>query len=490
MERGRMVGARGVTWVSCVFLTILFVGVLSFAPWNATAQTRTRMRPTPPGFITQPPSGYSSPIGDISDILLKFHPYVNAQEEYSNNILLSPNRFKLADYITTVAPGVRFAHLQPGRYGVDLDVYGGYSYYKKNNEFSYWEYGGRLDSWYALNPHLTFRLRDYLVRSDASRETAYENLYNEQGQYIGNTQPDQYLLSTERGVHAVYTRNVVEPSVEYRFGTENLVRVLYRNNIYRNKNPQFEDSTENTVNPLLNYWFDIKNGITLEYILTTGHFETSEDLMANQVRGRYTHRLTPRLSLFGEYIYIKYNFANQGIGYDIHNPSLGFIYKFSPTLTGTLQGGYYWQRTEEIIEEDGTSGREKSKGPFFHAILTQTGQKTSYTVRFDGGYTRDYFTAQNLGFEKYYRGYATIGHMLTQRWSVRATGSMYRVWYPQEEEGHRKDWIWDARLGTYYMLFQWLTIGLEGGQRGCHSTIVDNSYTEYSGLVRITIYVN
>lgn len=427
---------------------------------------------------------------DISDILLKFHPYVTVEEEYSNNILLSPNRLKLADYITTVNPGVKFNYVKPGAYGVDLDVYGGYSYYKKNNEFSYWEYGGRLDSWYSVTPKLTFRLRDYLVRSDAGRETDYENLYNEQGQYIGDTQPDQYLLATERGVHAVYIRNVVEPSVEYRFGRENLARLLYRNNIYRNNNPLFEDSTENSINPLLNYWFDIKNGVTLEYILTFGHFETTEDLTSHEIRGRYTHRLTPRFSAFGEYIYTREDFENPGVDYDIHNPSLGIEYKFSPTLTGLLQGGYFWERTEKITEEDGTRGREKSEGPSFLISLIQTGQKTSFALIGHGGYSRDYFSAQNLGFEKLYGAYGTITHRLTQKWSVQATGSMYRVWYPQEEEEHRKDWIWDARLGTSYALFRWLTVGLEGGQRGTHSTIADDSYTEYTALVRITININ
>ena len=448
MESGKMVKARKITWVSWIFLTVLFFGV--------------------PSFIH----------ADISDILLKFHPYLVAEETYSTNILLSPNRFKLADYITTVNPGLRFTHVQAGSYGIDLDVSGGYTYYKKNAEFSYWDYQGRLDSWYAVTPKLTFRLRDYVIRSDAGREDQYDSsyLYNDQGQYIGDTQAGQYLLSTER-VHAVYTRNVVEPSVEYRFGRENLARLLYRNNIYRNKNPLFEDSTENTISPLLNYWLDIKNGITLEYILTLGHFERSEDLTGHEIRGRYTHRLNPRLSLFGEYIYTKEDFAYPGVDYDVHNPSLGLEYKFSPTLTGTLQGGYFW----ESADDD-----SRSRGPFFHVGLIQTGQKTNYALMFDAGYSRDYFTAENLGFEKYYRGYGTITHRLTQRLSLQANGSGYRMWYPQSED-NRKDWIWDGRLSASYALFQWLTLTLEGGHQETHSNIEGLSYSEYSGTLRITL---
>jgi hypothetical protein len=444
MESEKTVKARRIGWASWKLLTLLFIGVPSFV------------------------------YADISDILLKFHPYITAEEEYSNNILLSPNATKLADYITRVSPGVRFITLQPGAYGIDLDVSGGYTYYKKNNDFSYWSPQGRLDAWYAVTPSLTFRLRDYLIRSDAARENIYSNLYNAEGQYIGNTQPDQYLLSTQRGVHAIYLRNVVEPSVEYRFGRENLVSLLYRNNIYRNNNDLFEDSTENTIRPLLNYWFDIRNGVTLEYVLTSGHFQRSPDLWAHQARGRYTFRLDPKLSLFGEYIFIREDFKRPGVDYDVHNPSLGIEYKFSPTLVGLLQGGYFWQLADNDSE---------TRGPFFRLSLIQTGQKTSYALTLDGGYTRDYFTAQNLGFEKYYRGYGTINHQLTQRLSVRLTGSGERAWYPD----NRKDWIWDGRASASYLLFRWLTITLEGGHRETRSTVAGLGYSEYSGIFRITL---
>lgn len=446
MKSGTIGKAKRMGWVNWTFLILLFIG-------------------TP-----------SSVHADISDILLKFYPYITAEEEYSNNILLSPNATKLADYITRVTPGLRFSTLQAGAYGMDLDVSGGYTYYKKNNEFSFWGLQGRLNSWYALTPELTFRLRDYLIRSDAAREDVYSSsrLYNAQGQYIGNTQPDQYLLATQRGVHAIYLRNVVEPSVQYRFGRENLAQLLYRNNIYRNNNPLFEDSTENTINPLLNYWFDIRNGITLEYTLTFGHFQVSDDLVSHEARGRYTHRFDPKLSLFGEFIYTKEHFMGNTADDDVYSPSLGIEYKFSPTLTGTLQGGYFWQ----FAQDD-----SRTEGPSFLLSLIQRGQKTSYALTLHGGYSRDYFTAQNLGFEKYYGAYGTFNHILTQRLSVQVTGSVDKVWYPD----NRKDWIWDGRVSASYLLFRWLTLTLEGGHREASSTVAGLDYSEYSGMFRITL---
>jgi hypothetical protein len=447
MKSERIAKARKRAWMSWTLVTLFFIGI--------------------------PPVVHA----DVSDILLNFHPYITAQEEYSTNILLSPNAYKLDDWITTVIPGLRFSKLQAGGYGIDLDVAGGYTYYAKNHDFSYWSPTGRLDTWYAMTPKLTFRVRDFLIRSDAAREERYDNLYNAEGQYIGGTEPDQYLLSTQRGVHAIYIRNVVEPSIVYRFGRENLASLLYRNNIYRNNNPLYEDSTENTINPILNYWLDIRNGVTLDFSYTSGYFETSPNMKGLESRGRYTHRFDPRLSLFGEYSFIREHFENPGVDYDVHNPSMGIEYKFSPTLTATLQGGYFWESAQDDT---------RSRGPFFHVSLVQTGRKTSYTLIGEGGYNRDYFTAQNLGFSKYYKAYGTINHQFTQRMSVRATGSMERPMYSNGQ----KDWIWEGRITASYLLFRWLSIALEGVHREDRSNVEGGGYSEYSGIFRITATYN
>lgn len=454
MKSEKIVKAKRRAWINWTLVALFFIGIPSFAR------------------------------ADISDMLLNFHPYITAEEEYSNNILLTPHRYKLDDWITTVIPGLRYSKLQAGAYGIDLDVSGGYTWYAKNHDFSYWSPKGHLNAWYAVTPRLTFRVRDYLIRSDAAREERYQNLYDEADQYIGDTESNQYLLSTQRGVHAIYLRNVVEPSVSYRFGRENLISLLYRNNIYRNKREDlFEDSTENTINPRLDYWFNVKNGITLEGLLTYGNFEVSPDMVSYEGRARYTYRFNPKLSLFGEYDFLRDDFENRGIDYnvdydyDVHRPSLGIEYKFSPTLTGTVQGGYYWQ----LYDDD-----SRTRGPYFNLRLVERGKKTTYTLLAEGGYTRDFYTSQNLGFNKYYRGYGTINHKLTERMSVRATGSVERAKYDND----RKDWIWEGRATASYMLFRWLTVALEGAHREAHSNVEGVGYSEYSGIFRITATLN
>lgn len=436
MESGKIVKAGRIARATWVFLTLFFIGIPSFVH------------------------------ADINDILLKFHPYITAREEYSNNIFLTKTN-KVNDFITSVYPGLRFSAFEVGTYGIDLDFMAGYVYYAKNHDLGYFSPSGTLNAWYAVTPRLTFRVREYLVRSDAAREALYS----------AGAPPDQFVQSTVRAEQAIYIRNVVEPAIEYRFGGENLLSVLYRNNVYHNQNSQFEDSQENTINPKLNYWFDIRNGVTLEYHLTLGNYQRSPDQVVQGARGRYTYRFSPRTSIFGDYYFERDHFDSPGFDYNIHNPSLGIEYKFSPTLVGTAQGGYVWQ-----IPDQGS----KVQSPFFNLGLIKKSERTAYTFSIQGGYTEDYFTAQNLGFSKYYRAYGTIKHQLTQRMSVAVTESVERSIY---DDG-RKDWIWGTWGSASYLLFRWLTVSLEGSYRQDHSNISSLDYNEYRGIFRITATYN
>jgi len=397
------------------------------------------------------------------DIAPGFHPYITVQEEYSNNIFLT-KRDKVDDFITLVYPGLRFYALSEKNYGIDLDILAGYTYYAKNHDLSYFSPSGTLNAWYAMNQNLTFRVRDYAIRSDENRESLYS----------AGAPSDQFVISTVRGQKAIYNRNVVEPSVEYRFGKEDSLSILYRNNVYHNDNSQFEDSQENTINPRFTYWFDIRNGVSLDYFLTFGSYARSPDQVVQGARPRYTYRFDLKTSIFGEYYFERDHFKFPGVDYDVHNPSIGIEYRFSPTLTGTAQGGYFWSLPNQGSE---------ARGPTYTISLTETSPKTAYTLTFQGGYTEDYFTAQNLGLTKYYRAYGTILHQLTGKTAVRLTGSVERESFPSSDQ---KDWIWGIWGDVSYRLLKWLTVGMQVSYREDHSNIDAADYSEYRGIIKVT----
>jgi len=416
------------------------------------------------------------------EFLSFFKPYITFQEVYDNNIDLTPNPLRRGDFITTITPGIRIS-TQPRspvtgeflqaptaerRYGIDLDFNAGFNFYAKYHEDNYISLNGSLNAWYALTQNLNFRVRDYLIRSDDIREPDYSS----------TAIPGQYLPS--RTLNRVpWIRNVFEPSLEYKFGRENVFAFNYRNNVYDTQSRTGEDSMENYINPRINYWFDIRNGVSLEYGLDLGNFQRSPDLVGNMVRGRYTYRFNPRTSIFGEYTQLWRNFDPPGIDYIVYNPSIGIEHTFSPTLGGRLQVGYYRADPQKGSAVD---------GPFYDFLLTQRAQRTTYTLSLQGGYEENFFTAENRGFTQYHRVIGRINHQLLRDMRVGLFSSY--EWYKYAEStilGRRQiDQIWTIGANASYQLFKWLTLSLEFNHSENHSNIDSADYSDYRGTFRVT----
>jgi hypothetical protein len=417
---------------------------------------------------------------ELGDLFTYFQPYISVQEEYNSNIDLTPTN-RREDYITTVSPGFRFSTLPRSevtrgqqaptaeqKFGMDLDFNAGFVFYAKEEDNNFTSLNGSLNTWYLFNPKLSFRLRDYLIRSDEIREADFSATAIE----------GQALISrTTRRIP--YYRNVFEPSVEYRFGRENIFGINYRNNTYRIRSDLFEDSTENSINPRLTYWFNIRNGITLDYGFTLGDFERTPDFVGHAVTGRYTYRFNPRTSVFGEYTYLMRDFESPSTDYDVHRPSLGISHSFSPTLSGSVQAGYYWQNPERGSTTDGF---------FYDVSLSQRAERTTYTISFQGGYTEDFFTAENLGFTQYYRAIGRASHQLLEKMTVGLFSSYEWIKYYGDvvETPRRNDRIWTVGGNAAYQLFRWLKLSLDASYRENHSNFDTADYSEYRGIFRIT----
>jgi hypothetical protein len=401
---------------------------------------------------------------EFREFFAPFHLFVSVEEEYRSNIFLT-NRHPQDDSITNVSAGLTYSKAEKN-YGIDLNYQMGYIFYANHHDLNFLSIGpSTLNAWYAVAPRLTFRIRDYIIRSDEGKEQLYES----------GAQSNQYLLSTVRGNPAIYIRNVVEPSIDYQFGRENFFSVIYRNIYYNidSNNPRYEDSMENTINPKLTYWFDIHNGISLDYYFTYDTYQRSPDQFIHAVTPRYTYRFDPRTSIFGEFHFEYQDFKSPGVDYNVYNPSLGIQYKFSPTLSGTAQVGYFWQ----VPVQGG-----KTEGLTFNLSLAKSMEKTTYTLAFNGGYTEDYITAQNLGFTRTYGLYGTIKHQLTQRLSLGLTGSVRR----EEYSADRKDWVYGIWGDASYLILKWLTASLQVSYEEDHSNIKIESYRDIRGSLKLT----
>jgi len=425
----------------------------------------------------------STVYADLGDIFSRVQLYSIVRETYDTNVNLTPTN-KLDDFITDVSLGLRFSTLprsektsefqlpsttEETRYGIDLDFLPGYVFYGKDTSDNYLSLSGKLDAWYTWDKRLTFRVRDSLIRS---QEPLEQNL-------SAGALPGQVLLGSPRG-RPIYIRNVAQPSLEYRFGRDDILSIDYLNNVYRNEEDSiYENSTENYVNPRITYWFNIRHGVSLEYGLDLGNFQRSPDMTGNLGRGRYTYRFNPNTLIFGEYTFQRRDFEKQvsietlqTLNYDIHAPAIGFEHAFSPTLSLRAKVGCFWQ-----IVPKGSS----EEGPLYDIVITQRAQKTTYTLGVQGGYAEDYFTAQNLGFAKYHQVIGTITHQLTQEAALNFSGRFQRPKYTSGEF----DNIWGVGTGVSYRILRWVTLALDFSYAENHSNKETNNYADFKGIFRI-----
>lgn len=395
----------------------------------------------------------------LQTIPFRFQPYITVQEVYDSNIFLSRTN-ETHDWITTVTPGIRISQ-QDAFTGILLDVNGGYNWYANNDYLDYWSALGNLEARFSPNRYWNFRVRDYLIRSEDPRERQYGGLY------------DQFY-STQNQNRSIYIRNVVEPSIEYLFARDSSFRVAYINNYYDNEDPTVDDSISHAVNPILTYWFDIRNGIILDYRYEQIAYDTSPDQTNNDIRGRYTHRFSPATSVFAEYIYRIRDYDDPGVDYVVHTPSAGIQHAFSRTLSGLLQLGYYYADPDVGESRDGLT---------VNANLSLRSELTTYTLFAAGGYREEFQTANNAGFVEYYRGGLTVSHRLLQRLTVNLGADVEWDKFIGDEEA----WLYTARVGMTYQIFRWMNIEAGVAYSENDSNVEANDYTDWRGFITLTL---
>ncbi len=389
------------------------------------------------------------PLAYGADFLSQIHPSISVKGEYNDNLNLTPSNTK-DDFMTTVKPGLKFSNMDAAS-GIELDALLGYVFYSKNSNLNYLSANGNLNVKYLTTEHINFYLKDTFTRSDNPRER----------EYFTTEADNKYVLATQTE-RAVYWRNVVAPTVEYQFGPESRVGVNYRNNVYQTESKISRNSMENYINPFFSYWFDKQNGISLEYGYTIGDFEASPDLNGHRMNARYTNRFSAKSSVFAEYTWSIRNFANfSSLDYDIHEPVVGATLAFSPALTASAQAGYFMK--------DPKTGSKKD-GPSYKAELKNIDPRTSYQLSLQGGYTEDYFTSENLGFNRYHRLTGSVTHFLMQRLSVGCLGSA--EWADYDSPNH-SDTTWGITGTASYTPLKWLTFSLEVSHRDRQSNVAD-----------------
>ncbi len=428
----------------------------------------------------------SSAYGDMADQIKKFHPYLTLQGLYDSNINLSKDNAQ-SDFITTILPGIKYLTEDP-TYKLDLDFRLGAYLYAQNSANNYIGYRGSLDTFYSFNPNWTIKLLDGLDRS-RNQVTIYSL-----STPTGNVPTTNYNVGG-----GLYIRNLFQPELEYKFARDSLVSVSYRNLIYREDGNSISDSTDNTISPRFDYWFDIHNGISFDYNYVKADFGgspstgQSADWTGNSMAGRYLYRFTPRTTATGEFRVLFIDFEPPGRDYSVMAPSIYLDHQFSPSLSGRARFGWFWQQYSENSSSKvngntfpNVTGNPFSdvSGPIINLEIIQKGQRFGYGLSVGSGYRFDYFTASNNGFAKYYQTTGYVTYQLMQRLSVGLTGAASRDEYQQPRADTQDNYRITGNIS--YQPLKWMIVTLEAGNYSQNSDIPEAGFRDNKVMLMVT----
>ena len=330
-------------------------------------------------------------------------PAISVSETYDDNIDLVPTN-EIDDYITAVTPSIALSILTEK---TDFTLYyaPSFVFYDENTENDTTRQLATLTWGQDLTQYIRFDLTDTFYRSEEPIE------YDETVQGIRTTRQ-------------TYWRNTGEASAQFLFGPENSVAFGYGQSYLKNEDPTLDDGKIQTPFATLFYWFNVKNGMELDYEYSKADFwrdgqDAGDDYDGHAAGIRYIHRFTPHTSIFIGYDFTTRDFDREieDEDYDVHVGSAGFDHALSPDVSLSLAGGYFIQENERSDDFDGYT---------YNALFTKRFEHGSLTLGGTGGWYESYLDAERRGFTRYWSGNARLEYRVAERFGFYAGGS-YRL---------------------------------------------------------------
>jgi hypothetical protein len=160
--------------------------------------------------------------------------------------------------------------------------------------------------------------------------------------------------------------------------------------------------------------------------------------------------------------------------YVVHQPTLGLSLLFGPNTDFGAEFGYFRQEFDHRNGEDGL---------VFNGSFNTRGERTTFSIQTDSGYSLNYGTSDNQGFSKYSDSSGNISYQLAEDLSV--FGSVRYRW-ENFTEIDETDHTYGGRAGLSYSFRDWLALSLEGGHLRRSSNENDQEFTDNRVTLRIT----
>ena len=359
-------------------------------------------------------------------------PRISLGQVYDDNINLEATNEK-SDNLTTISPGINMMLSSINR-SLSLDYSPTWVYYDEYDENDTVRHAGTLAFWQNLAEHLRFNLTDTYIKSEEPLEETEE-------------------VESVRTTRNTYERNIGSASFVYQFGPEDTLTFGYRHNLLENEDVTLDDGRIQTPFGNITYWFDIKNGLKVDYELTDASFSRDDgtiaydDYVGHGAGIRYIYRFTQTTNASIGYNITTRDFDGLTEDYDIHEGSIGFEHALSSDMSLSLEGGYFTQKNERSDDEAGYS---------YNASLAKRLQRGSFSIGARGGWDEAYLEAERRGFTRYWSADSRIEYRFTQALNGYAGGS-----YRRDEDSFDREWKTSrANCGLRLMFMRWFSLSL------------------------------
>jgi hypothetical protein len=381
----------------------------------------------------------------------EFTPSISIGELYDDNIDLEKTN-KKTDWITTISPSINLNIISEN--GSLLFNYAPTMVrYKNQDQYNTLRHSGTLTFNENFSSQLRFVLTDIFTKSEDPIEQT-TGIYG------------------LRQTRSVYQRNAGDVSVTYSFGAEDTLRLGYNNSLLKNKDITLEDNNTSSPSAGLTYWFNINNGIELNYQRTIADFSRddngipSDAYTGNAAGIRYSYRFSQHTTASLGYDLNTRVFEGATENYDIHEGNISLTHSFKNDVSLSLSGGYFQLKNEHSPDDNGFS---------YKASLTKNFNRGNFTIGGSGGWREGYQEAVRTGLIKYWGADSHFSYQITEGFENHASLSYMQN---KEEATEIKYKTYGGSYGLRLSFLRWFSLSIDYTRSDRRDEIDANSYID------------
>jgi hypothetical protein len=398
-------------------------------------------------------------VPSLSFARTEFTPAISVSELYDDNIDLTQTN-KISDWITTISPSLNLTFASE-KNNFQLRYAPSIVRYKKTDNNNTIGQSGTLTLGEELTDRLRVDLNDTLLRSEDPIEQT-EGVFG------------------ARRTRNPYLRNNGGASFTYLFGPEDTFKLGYNHSFLKNEDVNLNDNTYATPFMGLTYWFNVSNGIELNYQYNIADFSRDDNIVpsdaytGNAVGLKYSYRFSQHTTATLGYNLNTRLFEGATENYDIHEGKIGLTHSFKNDTSLSLSGGYFQLKNEHSPDDNGFS---------YNASFTKNFNRGNFTIGGNGGWREGYQEAVRTGLIKYWGMNSQFSYQILERLENHAS-----IFYIQnkEEATERKYKTYGGSYGWRWSFLRWFSLSVDYTRSDRRDDIDAFSYVDNRVMMSLT----